>query len=66
MLMLGILFASGRRTVTSWLRAVGISDDFDDYYYFLAAVGRKTESVATQLVGARRTLRGWIDVIEVF
>ncbi|MCH8841001.1 MAG: hypothetical protein IH831_10100 [Planctomycetes bacterium] len=49
-LMLGILFASGRRTVTSWLRAVGISDDFDDYYYFLAAVGRKTESIATQLV----------------
>ena len=45
-LMLGILFASGRRTVTSWLRAVGISDDFDDYYYFLAAVGRKTESIA--------------------
>ena len=49
-LMLGILFASGRRTVTSWLRAVGISDDFDDYYYFLAAVGRKTESISTQLV----------------
>lgn len=49
-LLLGILFASGRRTVTSWLRAVGISDDFDDYYYFLAAVGRKTESIATQLV----------------
>ncbi len=50
LLLLGILFASGRRTVTSWLRAVGISDDYDDYYYFLAAVGRKTESIATQLV----------------
>jgi hypothetical protein len=49
-LMLGILFAQGRRTVTTWLRAAGISDDYQDYYYFLAALGRKTDSVATQLV----------------
>jgi hypothetical protein len=46
----GILFAHGRRTVTTWLRAAGVSDDFDDYYYFLAAVGRKSESVATRLL----------------
>lgn len=38
-LMLGILFACGRRTVTSWLRAVGISDDYRDYYDFLQSVG---------------------------
>lgn len=50
MLLVGILFAHGRRTVTTWLRTVGISDDFDDYYYFLARVGRKSESVATQLL----------------
>ena len=49
-LLVGILFAGGRRTVTTWLRAAGISDDFDDYYYFLAALGRKTESIAAQLV----------------
>ncbi len=49
-LLLGILFASGRRTVTTWLRAAGVSDDFQDYFYFLAAVGRKTNSIATQLV----------------
>ena len=49
-LLLGILFANGRRTVTTWLRAAGISDDFADYYYFLASVGRKTKSVATRLV----------------
>jgi len=49
-LLLGILFANGRRTVTTWLRAAGISDDFADYYYFLASVGRNTESIATQLV----------------
>ena len=49
-LLIGMLFASGRRTVTAWLRAAGVSDDFADYYYFLAALGRKSRSVATQLV----------------
>jgi hypothetical protein len=49
-LLLGMLFANGRRTVTTWLRAAGVSDDFADYYYFLARLGRNTESVATQLV----------------
>ena len=48
-LLTGILFAVGRRTVTSWLRAAGVSDDFQDYYYFLAPLGRKTKSVATRL-----------------
>jgi hypothetical protein len=50
LLLLGILFAQGRRTVTTWLRGAGISDDYQDYYYFLSAIGHKTESVATQLV----------------
>ena len=49
-LLVGILFANGRRTVTSWLRAAGVSSDFDDYYYFLARGGRKVKPVATQLV----------------
>jgi len=49
-LLVGILFAHGRRTVTTWLRAAGVSDDYQDYYYFLAAVGRKTKSVATRLL----------------
>ncbi len=49
-LMTGILFASGRRTVTTWLRAAGVSDDFQDYFYFLTCVGRKSESIANQLV----------------
>jgi hypothetical protein len=47
---MGILFARGRRTVTTWLRAAGVSDDYQDYYYFLAALGRKTRSVGTQLL----------------
>ena len=49
-LFLGMLFATGRRTVTTWLRAAGISDDFQDYYYFLSAVGRKINPIATRLV----------------
>ena len=48
-LLAGMLFACGRRTVTTWLRAAGVSDDYADYYYFLASVGRKSESLATQL-----------------
>lgn len=49
-LMSGMLFAFGRRTVTTWLRAAGISTDYADYYYFLAALGRKGESVAWRLL----------------
>ena len=50
-LLVGILFATGRRTVTTWLRAAGVSDNYQDYYYFLVPVGRKSKSIATQLVG---------------
>lgn len=49
-LLVGILFAQGRRTVTSWLRAAGVSPDFQDYYYFLDPLGRKTKTVATRLL----------------
>lgn len=45
----GMLFAGGRRTVTSWLRAAGITRDFSDYYYFIAAVGRRAQTLATRL-----------------
>lgn len=49
-LLIGMLFANGRRTVTTWLRAAGVQDDFQDYYYFLAAVGRKTDLIAERLI----------------
>lgn len=48
-LMTGMLLAGGRRTVTSWLRAAGVTDDYQDYYYFLSSVGRNSKRVATQL-----------------
>src|SRR5260370_7647004 len=50
LLLSGMLFARGRRTVTTWLRAAGISTDFADYYYFLASVGSKSEWVASRLL----------------
>lgn len=50
LLIMGILFARGRRTVTSWLRAVGIHDDFADYYYFLQPLGRKAKEFAARLL----------------
>ncbi len=46
----GVLFARGRRTVTTWLRAAGIASEFADYYYFLYSLGRKSEAVAYHLL----------------
>jgi hypothetical protein len=50
LIILGVVFARGRRTVTSWLRAVGIQDDFADYYYFLQPLGRKAKEMAARLL----------------
>lgn len=50
LMVMGIVFAKGRRTVTSWLRAVCILKDFQDYYYFLRPLGRKTKEVADRLL----------------
>jgi hypothetical protein len=49
-LLRGMLFAQGRRTVASWLRAAGLGDDFPRYYYFLGSLGRKVEFVAARLL----------------
>ncbi len=48
-LLTGMKFARGRRTVTTRLRAAGDSHDFQDYIYFLTCEGRKSEKIATQL-----------------
>jgi hypothetical protein len=49
LIIMGIVFARGRRTVTSWLRAVGVSERFADYYYFLQPLGRKARDLAERL-----------------
>ena len=48
--LLGMLFARGRRTVTSWLRAQGITTDYYAYYYYLASFGCNIEPVASALL----------------
>ena len=49
-LLVGALFARGRRTVTSWFRAAGITADFRPAYNALGAVGRRAQAVALQLL----------------
>ena len=46
----GLLFARGRRTVTSWLRACAAGRDYKRYYYLLGSVGRKATAVAGGLL----------------
>jgi DDE superfamily endonuclease len=55
-LLYGLLFAKGRRTVTSWFRAAGISDDFRPAYYTICVVGRQTDSLAVSILTATRPL----------
>jgi len=46
----GILFAQGRRTVASWLRAAGITNEFKAYYYFISSVGHNARWIAWRLL----------------
>jgi hypothetical protein len=45
-LVSGALFARGRRTVTSWLRAAGITASFRAYYRLLPALARRADELA--------------------
>ncbi|MCI0463621.1 MAG: transposase [Gemmataceae bacterium] len=49
-LLAGLLFAKGRRTVTSWLRAAGLGEDFRACYGLVYRVGRRVERLARALV----------------
>ena len=55
-LMLGMLFASHRRTVTSWFRAAGITVEFRQGYVTVCAVGRRFEDIAISTVLAVKPL----------
>src|SRR5512135_1482639 len=46
----GLLFARGRRTIASWLRACGAGRDYKRYYYLLGSVGRKALAIAGVLL----------------
>jgi hypothetical protein len=49
-LFVGALFARGRRTVTSWFRAAGITGEFRPAYNALWAAGRRAPDLAYRLL----------------
>src|SRR5437660_684235 len=49
-LLCGVLFAKGRRTVTSWFRAAGIATDFRRAYAALWAAGRRADALSYRLL----------------
>jgi hypothetical protein len=52
----GVLFARGRRTVTSWFRAAGISQEFRQGYSTIWACGRQTHHQAHVILDAVESL----------
>ena len=46
----GVVVARGLRTVTSWIRAARLSDDFRPCYTTVAAAGKRAAAVAASLV----------------
>src|SRR5687768_12537160 len=49
-LFVGVFFATGRRTASSWFRAAGVGTQFRSYYYLLGTIGRKAEWLASGLL----------------
>jgi hypothetical protein len=52
LLLLGAVLARGRRTVTSWIRAAGLSEQFRPCYTTVAAAGREADHLAARLAMA--------------
>jgi hypothetical protein len=50
LLMMGILYAGGRRVVASWIRTAGVSDDYQDYYFFLQSVGKRWRELGRRVL----------------
>jgi hypothetical protein len=50
LLFLGAVLARGRRTVTSWIRAAGLSTQFRSCYIAVAAAGKKADKIAARLL----------------
>jgi hypothetical protein len=50
LILLGMLFASDRRTVTSWFRAAGITVEFRKGYVTVCAFGRAFEDISLSTV----------------
>src|SRR5439155_2225243 len=48
----GAVLARGRRTVTSWIRAAGLSADYKPVYTAVAAAGARADRIAARLARA--------------
>lgn len=46
----GLLLAEGRRTVSAWLQAAGVRDDWDRFYDCLISIGRQSSKLATAML----------------
>src|SRR5439155_830257 len=61
-LLVGAILARGRRTVTSWIRAAGLSHEYRPCYTTVAAAGRRADGVAARLVhGVLKPILGGMD-----
>ena len=49
LLFLGAILARGRRTVTSWIRAAGLSGEYRRCYTTVSAAGKRTDRVAAHV-----------------
>ena len=50
LLFLGAVLARGRRTVTTWIRAAKLSDQFRPCYTAVAAAGKRADRIALRLL----------------
>jgi hypothetical protein len=55
-ILFGMLMATGRRTISSWLRAAGVVDNHQGYYYAVASIGRKAEELGRRLLVSMMSL----------
>ncbi len=49
-LLVGVVLARGRRTMTSWVRVAGLSDEDRTCYITVAAAGARTARMAHEVV----------------
>jgi hypothetical protein len=49
LVFVGALLARGRRTVTGWIRAAGLSSDYKPVYTTVAAAGKRADAIAARL-----------------
>ena len=49
-LFLGAVLAYGRRTVTGWIRAAGLSRQYRPCYTTVAAAGKQSDRIAVRLI----------------